>query len=170
MPKVASPPLPENVTAAQLGRAVGLSERAVAGRKLDGRLPAHAGGGIALAPILRAGIASLASGHRTHAGAGLDLTAERARLAKEQADAMEMRNAATRGELIPRAEVVAGMQGALAYCRARLLALPDKAAPLVAAEADPRAVRDVLAELAATRAVPALPERAEPGMGRGKKL
>ncbi len=86
-----------------------------------------------------------------------------ARLVREQADAQETRNATARGERIPRCDVVAGMQGMIANARARRLAIPSKAAPLVATQADARAVQAILGalveeallELAATRVVPA---------------
>src|SRR3954451_13323683 len=41
-----------------------------------------------------------------------DLDRDRARLAREQADGHELRNAQLRGELLPAAEVVAGWQAA----------------------------------------------------------
>lgn len=67
------------------------------------------------------------------AGERLDYTAERARLAKEQADAQELKNAELRGELLPRAdheEVVISLASAVAL---RLDALPSKAGPEVRA-------------------------------------
>ncbi|WP_229678205.1 hypothetical protein [Caldovatus sediminis] len=145
----------------------------ISGRKADGRLPAHPDGGIALRPILRAGIEALAARQRGASPDDLDLNAERARLAKEQADAQEMKNAVTRGELVPRQDVVAGMQVAFAHARARLLSLPAKAAPLLLGETSPAVVRDKLTdlvheccgELAATRAVPAAPDRPADGGG-----
>ncbi len=95
---------------------------------------------------------------------GLDLTAERARLAKEQADAQAMKNAQLRGDLIAKADVVAGIQAAIAHCRAKLLSIPTKAAPVafgaeslaVVKEKLTDLVHEALAELAATRTV-ALP-------------
>lgn len=92
---------------------------------------------------------------------GLDLAAERARLAKEQADAQAMKNAVQRGELIPRTDVVAGIQTVIAHCRAKLLSLPGKMTPLVSGagtaavkEKLTDAIHEALAELSATRAVP----------------
>ena len=46
---------------------------------------------------------------RIFGGSGLDLTDERARLARQQADAQELRNAEARGELIPSADVEAAL-------------------------------------------------------------
>src|SRR4051794_18118536 len=59
----------------------------------------------------------------------LSLDAERARLAKEQADGHELKNAALRGELLPAAEVVAGWQAAVGRARSLLLGIAT-AAPL----------------------------------------
>ncbi len=59
MPKASSPHLPATVTSGQLGRLLGLSERAIAARRLDGRAPT-ADGGIDLAALCRAGMDALA--------------------------------------------------------------------------------------------------------------
>ena len=80
----------------------------------------------------------------------LDLVAERARLAKEQADAQEMKNAAMRGELLPRADVDAAVTGAFARVRARLISIPVKLAPVVMTVETPTeaqaAIRDAIYE------------------------
>lgn len=91
-------------------------------------------------------------------GEVLDLTAERARKAKEEADRLEMQNAQMRGELVARGDVEAGVIGAFSRVRAKLIGLPAKVAPLVAAMTEPRecetAIRkplyDALDELAGT--------------------
>jgi terminase small subunit / prophage DNA-packing protein len=54
----------------------------------------------------------------------LDLERERARLAKEQADAQELKNAQARGELIPANEVEGLWQAAAGRCRSILLGAP----------------------------------------------
>ena len=56
---------------------------------------------------------------------------ERARLACAQADMQEMKNAALRGALLPRDEVTAAVQACFSLVRARLLAIPTRAAPQV---------------------------------------
>lgn len=104
-------------------------------------------------------------------GEGPDLTAERARLAKEQADAQEMKNAASRGELIARADVSAVVTASFARVRARLLALPSKIAPLVLGltslaeikEKISDAINEALAELASTVVVAVFESDSEPG-------
>jgi phage terminase Nu1 subunit (DNA packaging protein) len=55
-------------------------------------------------------------------------TAERARLAKAQADAVELKNAAIRGTMLDAAEVEATWTGILRTVRAGMLAVPSRAA------------------------------------------
>lgn len=55
-----------------------------------------------------------------------NLTAERARLAKEQADSWAKRNAVAAGDLIPAAEVGPRWQAILAGVRSRMLAVPSR--------------------------------------------
>lgn len=96
---------------------------------------------------------------------GPDLTAERARLAKEQADAQEMKNAVSRGELLARADVTAAVTASFARVRARLLAMPSKLVPTILGITSPSelkekfsdAINEALAELAGTVVV-AVPE------------
>ena len=57
-----------------------------------------------------------------------DLNHERARLAHHQANNESLREAQNRGELLPRGLVIQTWQGIVAAARARLLALPTKAA------------------------------------------
>jgi terminase small subunit / prophage DNA-packing protein len=88
----------------------------------------------------------------------LDLTEERARKAKEEADRLEMLNAQTRGELLARADVDAAVIGAFARVRARMIGVPSKVAPVVVtmdtpAEAEAairKAIYEALKELADT--------------------
>jgi len=78
---------------------------------------------------------------------GLDLVEQRARLAASQADAQEMRNHTTRGALIPRPAMVAVLTASYSNCRARLLAIPTRAAPLLIGMTSLSAVRDKLTDL-----------------------
>lgn len=61
-----------------------------------------------------------------------DFQEERARLTRARADVAEIELAQRRGELLRREDVDAAMIGAFSRVRARLLAIPSKAAPLVA--------------------------------------
>lgn len=56
-----------------------------------------------------------------------DLTRERARLAKEQADAQELKNAAFRGDLVQVEEVKREWADVLRTVRAKILAVPSRA-------------------------------------------
>ena len=59
------------------------------------------------------------------------LAAERARLACAQADAQEMKNATARRLLLPSDEVTAAVHTCFSRVRARLIAIPTRAAPQV---------------------------------------
>ncbi len=95
------------------------------------------------------------------AAAALDLVAERARLAHEQWIGQRMTNAAARRLLRPRDEVIAAVQAAFGRVRARMLAIPTKAAPqvvLLRTVAEVMAlltalIHEALQELAATEVV-----------------
>ena len=69
---------------------------------------------------------------RSAAYGELDLTAERARLAKAQAAKAERENKIAEGEFLEVAAVHRMVTGSFARVRAKLLALPSKLAPLVA--------------------------------------
>lgn len=84
----------------------------------------------------------------------LDLTAERARLAKEQADGHELKNAAQRGELLEIAEVERTWTSVLSTIRSRMLAVTSRIRQrlphITAFDADAidREIRDALTEAA----------------------
>lgn len=81
------------------------------------------------------------------------LTAERARLAKEQADAQSLKNAKARDELVEATEVEAAWSGILRQVRARVLSVPARLRADMPHEAPStfnaidRALRDALTEL-----------------------
>lgn len=82
----------------------------------------------------------------------LELTAERARLAKAQADAQELKNAQARGDLIRAEEAERAWSDLLRQLRSRLLALPtrlraDGALDGAASQLLDRALRDALTEI-----------------------
>jgi terminase small subunit / prophage DNA-packing protein len=101
---------------------------------------------------------SLAANRSGSVEADLDLSAERARKAKEEADRLEMMNAQMRGELLARADVDAAVGAAFARVRAKMLSVPTKVAAeamLVDTPAEAEAiirdaVSEALGELAAT--------------------
>jgi phage terminase Nu1 subunit (DNA packaging protein) len=114
----------------------GLDRRTIA-RRLENVHPAESSGRSARYRMLEAAgaICGPAGGGRaaeTAAAGPLDLTAERARLAKFQADKTELEVAVLRGDLIP-GEIVKDVWGDyIAAARAKLIALPSTAAPRVA--------------------------------------
>jgi hypothetical protein len=66
--------IPTNATAGQLAKIVGTTERVIAGRKSDGRLPVLPNGSIDLHSVIRAGAASLAQARNNPCATG-DLVA-----------------------------------------------------------------------------------------------
>lgn len=77
-------------------------------------------------------------------GEALDLNAERARLAKEQADKIERENALARGELVVIGAVEKWAEGLFHEVKAKFLGMPRALAPLLAAYTDPRQVEEKL--------------------------
>ncbi|MHC4934126.1 MAG: hypothetical protein ACYTGV_18285, partial [Planctomycetota bacterium] len=71
---------------------------------------------------------------RVYLGEELDLTRERARLAKEQADAQELKNAQARGELIPPEEMDRAVIALNTVVSSRMQGLGVALAPKLAAE------------------------------------
>jgi phage terminase Nu1 subunit (DNA packaging protein) len=61
-----------------------------------------------------------------------DILVQRARLLKAQVEQVEKRNAIDRGEFLSASSVMATWTRGLMICRARMLALPQKMAPLLA--------------------------------------
>ena len=76
----------------------------------------------------------------------LDLGAERARLAKEQADAKEMENAVERGDLVYIEKVAKQFEQQLTKARNKLLAAPTKVAAEAHAAATVKEVREIIEE------------------------
>ena len=77
----------------------------------------------------------------------LDLAEERARLAKEQADAKEMENALARGDLVHIDDVADQFGKQATAVRTRLLSIPSKAAPLVISCTKPAEARAVIEDM-----------------------
>jgi phage terminase Nu1 subunit (DNA packaging protein) len=77
----------------------------------------------------------------------LDLAEERARLAKEQADAKEMENALLRGDLVEIGGVAKEFGKQASAVRTRLLSIPSKAAPLVISCEKPAEARAIIEDM-----------------------
>lgn len=117
-----------DVSARQLGEVLGLNERTVrelvdrgiVTRTSRGRYDLF-GSVLAYVEHLR----SVAAGRGGEA-ASYDLTRERARLAKEQADERELRNATLRGELVEAEAVRREWSDVLRGVRSRILSVPSR--------------------------------------------
>ena len=77
-------------------------------------------------------------------GEQLDLTAERARVAKEQADKLTMENAERRGELVEFQATVTKWRSEATRVKNRLLAMPSKLAPLMIGVKKPAEAQSIL--------------------------
>lgn len=101
----------------------------------------------------------------------IELARARRELAKAERE--EIQTATLKGEMLPRDVVTHAVQSAFARCRARLLGLPAKIAPIVASmksavaiqEKLTELVHEALAELAATQVGVAVQEGGESGAG-----
>lgn len=113
-------------SAQELGALVGISSRSV--RELAER------GVIQRSPAGRYDLAASVAAYCAHLremaaarGGGSSLTQERERAARERADQLALKNAQTRRELVPAAEVAATWSQILRDVRAGLLAIPSRA-------------------------------------------
>jgi len=159
-------------TQAEFAAHVGISQPVVATLVARGIIDAQGRGKIDLDAARLAYCAhlrSLAGGGSGDTQMDLDLSSERARVAKEQADRLEMQNAQLRGELLARGDVDAAVGAAFARVRAKMLTVPSKTAAEVVAMGSPTeaealirdAVCDALEELAATTVADLLAGAAE---------
>lgn len=164
-------------TLAELSTWLGVSVKAISELQATDRLPRWARGEIPLkdAVVAYCKLLREAAAGRSGTGGEAGLADERARLAGHQADRAEMENMARRRELLPAAEVTEAVTQAFARVRARLLAIPSKAAPQVQALQTPAEVQErltelvheALEELADTRVVGLLAGEDQPGDGDG---
>lgn len=139
-------------TLAEVAALTGKSSRWISELRAKGELPED---GATLKEFVAAWLsyAASATGAKTKP---IDAAKARRELAKAERE--EMQTAAMKGELLPRDPVTSAVLGAFARVRARLLALPNKAAPLVATikevvpiqEKLTELVHEALAELSAT--------------------
>lgn len=155
-------------TQAEVGAHIDLAERTVRDLLDRGVLPNARRGGLNLDACRLAYIRHLrevAAGRAT-GPSGDDLTTERARLAREQADHYALRNATARLELLPRADITRAVAAAFQHVRDRLVSLPARLAGPLARTSDPAEVRarlsdaihTTLIELSETRVVASVDE------------
>ena len=113
-----------------LGEWLGVSKRSVTEMAKKGIVIKAARGRYLLKESVRSVLRhqrEIAAG-RGGTGQVLDLTAERARLAKEQADAQSIKNSQLRGELLPADEVEREVADMIRRARSSLLAVPARLA------------------------------------------
>lgn len=139
-------PIPLEATSGELAQALGTSERVVAGKRQAGRLPVTAGGRIDLRAILKAGVQALGE-QAGGGGDGQSLDAARIRLVTAQAEAREMLNAQMRGETVLAEDLEAVVGAVCEGVRAKVLAIPTRAAAMVLGLGTLAEVRDKLTEL-----------------------
>lgn len=97
----------------------------------EGHLPKAERGRYELVPVVQAYIRYLRDRAVKGDVSEDDYGSHKSRLVKAQADMAELDAERMRGELIPRAAVIAGWQAMIGASRARLLAVPSKSAPQV---------------------------------------
>lgn len=122
-------PAPVTVTAAELGAYLDVVPRTITRLANEGHVVRAGRGRYDLAASVRTyvkHIRAMAAGRAGDEQAGL--TAERARLAREQADGIALKNAITRREMLPAAEVEREWSGILRGVRSRMLAVPSRVA------------------------------------------
>lgn len=113
------------MTAEQLGAVLGVSGRVVRELAQRGIIAKASRGQYPAAASIKAYCAHLREQAAGRAGS-TTLTAERIRIAKEQADKLAMANATSRGEMVPARDVEAGWAAVLREVRAAMLALPSR--------------------------------------------
>lgn len=121
-------------TQQDLAERIDLSQGAVSQLVKRGIIKAEARGRYDLHACTIAYIAHLrtqAAGRMLNPAQSLSLEGERARLAKEMADAKAMENAKTRAELIPAADVGAAWEQICTEIKRVLLAMPADIAPVL---------------------------------------
>lgn len=120
--------MPEIVGQATLAEFFGISDRAIRELAKDGTLQRTGRGAYRFEESVRAYCGRLRD---TAAGRGGEsatntLTAERARLAREQAEGQAMKNAALKRDLVPAADVEREWSDILRTVRAGVLAVPSR--------------------------------------------
>jgi len=132
-------------TLQQVAAHLGVSTKTVQDLLENGTIQKQGRGEYDLDTCLKAYITRLREMATMRVGNGdLNLTDERARLAKEQADAKEMENAITRGELVYIEDVAKRVEVALSKVKIKILAIPTKVAPEAAAADDAKEVQALI--------------------------
>jgi phage terminase Nu1 subunit (DNA packaging protein) len=147
------------VTAAVLGRVLGISRASIANLATDGVLPRADRGRFSLSACVQAYFRHKAVTSANADSATKSLVIERSRLARSKADAAEREAQVESGELIPANDVQTAWLAVVGTVRTRVLVVPKKIAPRVilfksASEAEQLMAKELNAALAALSAQP----------------
>lgn len=118
-------PEPETVTAADLSEWLNLSPARIHALAREGVIP-RTDGRFDLQAAVRAYVERLRAGQKGRQSTNPDLNAERLRLARANAEKIELANAKTRAALVPVPEVEAAWASVLRDVRAAMLAIPAR--------------------------------------------
>jgi hypothetical protein len=155
-----------------------LTPRRVQQLAKDGHIPRSPGGRYELAPTVQAYIKYLRDRALGGDVADENIGEHKARLIKARADQAVMETERQSGQLIPAAEVKAGWIAIVTMFKQRALAIPTRAAPLVAVEADVSTCHEIieglmweaLSELASTKVESSLTtEKKKPDRKKSQK-
>ena len=127
-----------------IAKLLDLSERRVQQLSREGVIPKAERGQYELIGSVRGYVRYLREQAVAAQAGAPDYAVERARLIRARADLSEMEAETRRDALIAAEQIEAAWIDVLALLRTRLLALPDRLAPVVQAEATPAGARDAI--------------------------
>lgn len=133
------------ITKAELSRELGVSKARVSQYIREG-LPVRDDGKIE-AEAAFAWVAANVDKSRIAAAQDPALNRQRVRLMEAKAEALEIKNAIRRGDLVKKSDVLAELQDKIIPARSKLLAIPDRAAPQLANFKSPQAIEHLLTRL-----------------------
>lgn len=116
---------PETVSEAELADTLGLSTRSIRELVTRNVIRKAAPGRYVQRDCVRAYCANLREGAAARSGSAT-LTAERTRVAREQGDALELKNAVSRREMLPARDVERSWSATLRAVRAAMLSVPAR--------------------------------------------
>jgi len=124
-----------------------VSERRVQQLSKEGVIPKTDHGRYELAPAVQGYIRYLQERSLGRPSAPVDYHMEKARLVKTQADKAEIELKELNGELVRTQDVSDQWYSTITDCKSRLLSIPSKAAPIVAAETNPGECQTIIDDL-----------------------